>query len=407
MFDTHQGFISVTERRISKLKSSINLICSIDCKSIKVRDLASVVGQVISLTPCVAGVARIMTRSMYATVNQKLSWNSDVELTKEACTELAFWSKNVDYLNFHCPWAPLQPPAKFVYSDASDHACSSFIDNEHKIFHQNWSPAESSKSSTWRELRTVDLALSAFALDLQGKKVAWFIDNTSVPSIVHNGSKVTDLQSLALSVFNVCARSGISLEMKWIPGSFNCQADLLSRTIDFDDYTINDNVFHMLDCKWGRHTVDRFACSYNAKISRYNSRFYQPGAEAVDAFTQTWDCENNWILPPVSQISRVIFHARACKAVGTLVIPMWKSSYFWVLLRDDGNHWNAFVHYWITLPRFKHLFIRGRAKNRHNGSKDLSFSVVALRLNFKRRRSQFFLGFCIVECSSCAQCNNC
>ena len=98
------------------------------------------VGQVISLTPCVGSVARIMTRSMYAAVNQKLSWNSEVELTKEACAELAFWSENVESLNFYCPWAPLQPPVKFVYSDASDHACSSFIDNEHKIFHQNWSP---------------------------------------------------------------------------------------------------------------------------------------------------------------------------------------------------------------------------------------------------------------------------
>ena len=88
--------------------------------------------------------------------------------------------------------------------------------------------------------------------------------------------------------------------MKWFPRSLNCQADLLSRTIDFDDYTINDDIFHMLDCKWEKKKKDRFACSYNAKLSRYNSRFYQPGAEAVDAFTQNWDCENNWILPPVS-----------------------------------------------------------------------------------------------------------
>ena len=62
-------------------------------------------------------------------------------------------------------------------------------------------------------------------------------------SIVHNGSKVTELQSLALSIFIVCTRVGISLEIKWIPRSFNCHADLLSRTIDFDDYTINDDVF--------------------------------------------------------------------------------------------------------------------------------------------------------------------
>ena len=52
----------------------------------------------------------------------------------------------------------------------------------------------------------------------------------------------------------------------------------------------------------------------------------------MHAFTQNWDGENNWILPPVSQISRVIAHAGACKAVGTLVIPVWKSSYFVVVV---------------------------------------------------------------------------
>ena len=61
VFDTYQGFISVTEQRVSKLKSSIDLLRKDDCKIFKVRDVASVVGQVISLTPCVGSVARIMT----------------------------------------------------------------------------------------------------------------------------------------------------------------------------------------------------------------------------------------------------------------------------------------------------------------------------------------------------------
>ena len=72
-----------------------------------------------------------MTRFMYAVVNQKLSWSFAVSLTKKACDELAFWDENVDSLNFHSSWAPLQPSAKFVYSDAPDHACSSFIANDH------------------------------------------------------------------------------------------------------------------------------------------------------------------------------------------------------------------------------------------------------------------------------------
>ena len=109
--------------------------------------------------------------------------------------------------------------------------------------------------------------------------------------------------------------------------------------------------------------MDRFACSYNAKLSCYNSRVYQPSAEVVDAFTLNWDCENNWIFPLVSQISRVIAHTRTCRAVRTLVIPMWKSSHFLALLCDNSKHRNAFVHDWVTLPKSKHLIIRGKAKN--------------------------------------------
>ena len=78
----------------------------------------------------------------------------------------------------------------------------------------------------------------------------------------------------------------------------------------------------------------------------------------------------------------------------SVVIPVWKSSYFWLLLCEDGKHWNAFVRDWVTLPKFKDPFIKGKAKNHVFDSKDLSFSEVALRLNFKQPRRQLFLGFC-------------
>ena len=64
VFDACQGFISVTERRISKLKNSINFGRKVDRKIVKVRDLASVVGQVISLTPFVASMVRIITHTL-------------------------------------------------------------------------------------------------------------------------------------------------------------------------------------------------------------------------------------------------------------------------------------------------------------------------------------------------------
>ena len=44
--------------------------------------------------------------------------------------------------------------------------------------------------------------------------------------------------------------------MKWIPRDLNSFADHLSAIFDFDDYTFNDDVFHILDVRWGPHTVD-------------------------------------------------------------------------------------------------------------------------------------------------------
>ena len=99
------------------------------------------------------------------------------------------------------------------------------IQNESKIFRQNLSPAEGKKSSTWRELKTVELALTSFAPYLQGKLVAWLTDDANVVSIVHARSKVTELHNLALCIFQVCVSYVISLEMKWIPRNLNANVD--------------------------------------------------------------------------------------------------------------------------------------------------------------------------------------
>ena len=67
---------------------------------------------------------------------------------------------------------------------------------------------------------------------------------------------------------------------------------------------------------WVRIPLTDLHVTYNAKLSRFNSRFYQPGTEAVDAFLQDWEFENNWLLPPVSQIARAVNHLRLCKCGG-------------------------------------------------------------------------------------------
>ena len=91
----------------------------------------------------------------------------------------------------------------------------------------------------------------------------------------------------------------------------------------------DSDVFFQLEGLWGPHTIDKFACDYNTKLPRFNSRFLQPRSEAVVAFSQDWSSENNWLVPPPTVNGKLLTHMRDCRAIGTLVVPMWKSAYYW------------------------------------------------------------------------------
>ena len=200
---------------------------------------------------------------------------------------------------------------------------------------------ESEKSSTWRELAAIKFSIEAFRTRLSKQRVRWHTDSQNAVRIIQVGSMVRELQDLALSVFIFTAQRQIQLDLIWLPRRQNAQADFFSKVIDFDDYSVHDDVFRQLDQLWGPHSIDRFASSYNAKLSRFNSGFLQPGTEAVDAFTQDWSSENNWLVPPISLIGKLLSYMHESKAVGTLIVPMWKSSYFWPLLCSDGVHFKG------------------------------------------------------------------
>ena len=106
---------------------------------------------------------------------------------------------------------------------------------------------------------------------------------------------------------------------------------------------------------WGPHSVDCFAQVDNTQLPKFYSRFWCPGTAAIDAFTVNWAGDVNWWVPPVSLIGRVLRHAEACNAMGSLV-PVWKSAPFWPLLCPDGSHLASFVHQWVCTP-FQPTFI--------------------------------------------------
>lgn len=171
-------------------------------------------------------------------------------------------------------------------------------------FQQVWSSDERVKSSTWRELKAVALAIGAFAPKLEGQTVKVFTDNTGVEIILRKGSMKHDLQCLSLDDAKSCFYLNAQLLVQWIPRS----ADYLSKEIDFDDWGVSQLFFSFMDSIWGPHTVDRFADNYNAKLPRFNSKFCCPNSSQVDAFSVSWQSDNNWIVPPIATVGQAIKH---------------------------------------------------------------------------------------------------
>jgi hypothetical protein len=90
---------------------------------------------------------------------------------------------------------------------------------------------------------------------LEGKKINWFTDNKHVVRIVYKGSTKTVLQKLALDMFSTCLKYNINFDMVWIPRSENDKADILSRIVDNNDWSISEYIFQMIESGMSTITV--------------------------------------------------------------------------------------------------------------------------------------------------------
>ena len=91
-----------------------------------------------------------------------------------------------------------------TWSDASDMGWGGYA-----VHCGDWSPkgnwlievVQASKSSTWRELQAAELVLRSLAHVLKGKRCRHRTDNQAATHILQVGSKVGELQELALVIF--------------------------------------------------------------------------------------------------------------------------------------------------------------------------------------------------------------
>ena len=387
VIDTISMSFQIPEKKVSKLKGLLDSAIQAGYSSF--RELARIAGSIISVALAVGPIARLLTRQMYFAIETRSAWDNVIYFPPSLQLELKFWYCNIDCLNGYSIRPPLATHT-VVFSDASDVAFGGFSASlDGTVVRGMWETEDIGQSSTFRELKAIYYVLLSYVTQLRHKRVKIFTDNQGAARIVAIGSSKIYLQAIAMDIFNLCLSNSIVLEAQWIPRSLNEKADLLSRFVDKDDWSINPSVFQVIDAKWGPHTIDRFASYYNAQLPRFNSKFASPGCSGVDAFAQDWRDENNWICPPVSAIVPSVRALSSCSGYGTLIVPQWPSAYFWPFLHDSPSQFKSFVKEVFELPCIEDLLFEGPGQKQIYRARPSVFSgcpnfrMLALRVDFR------------------------
>jgi hypothetical protein len=107
---------------------------------------------------------------------------------------------------------------------------------------------------------------------------------------------------------------------------------------------------------------------------------WYPETEKIDAFSQFWGNDMNWLVPPPSMITKTLNNLRQDKAKGILIIPFWKSAPYWPIIQKNCifHEFIKDIHY---LPQ-KDCIFTGAGKNGVLADNPLKFKMVALRIVF-------------------------
>ena len=387
--DTISMHFSLPDKKLSKIHNVISECLHNRDQHVSVRTVARIAGFIISASRAIGRLTRLFSRHLYRTIESRTSWSDRILSSAGAIAELEFWHKNLNYINGH-PIKPVCGVFSAMYSDASDSGFGGFsVRMSNLVSSGIWSTSESKESSTHREVRAVLYVLRSLGSQLRGMTLKWYSDSQNACRIITVGSTNSDLHNLSIDLYNCCVEFDVNIQTEWLPREFNERADHLSRLIDPDDWSLNRNVFVSLDKKFGPHTVDRFASFYNTQLKRFNSRYWNPGCETADCFTQDWSDENNWICSPASVIINVVNHMMKCKAVGTMIVPEWPSASFWPVLSPQCGSRRQYIVDFVYLPKIADLCIQGRGQSIVYKSKKclfagaLPFRMLALRLDFR------------------------
>ena len=100
--NSEEGTICIPERRIFKAQCTISELLHAQKvhRRVPVRKVASIVGQIISMSIVIGYISQIMTRYLSMDILSAWSWSSFISLSGGSIDQLKFWQDHLGKLNF-------------------------------------------------------------------------------------------------------------------------------------------------------------------------------------------------------------------------------------------------------------------------------------------------------------------
>jgi hypothetical protein len=322
-------------------------------------------------------VARFYLRELHDIVASAESWSGTVRISKQLKRDLEWWKLVPSKHN----GAPIFKAVETAYllCDSSGFDWGAVLNDcvEARGF---WAGQDKHMHITFKELKAVRCAIESFLPELKGRRLLLHEDNQSVVGVLtHLTSRSPAMMSELRKLFLLTDEHDIRIRTKYIRSAANIWADKLSRETDTSDWQLAPRVFRHLETIWGAHSVDRFASKENRQLQRYNAKWRDGTAEAVDALhlsDEEWRKEANWCNPPWSLLDDLVAKLRSSGAVATVIVPKWPRFPWFQQLSEMASES-------VEMPPARNLFSPQRQEGRA-GVGPSAWSVVAFRLPLRR-----------------------
>ncbi len=361
--DSEHMTVSAPAGKLEEIAGMIDEV--LQKQALNVRQLASVLGKVIALEPSHAMLARISTRAGYELVaahTEQHGWKGALLVTAELCQELQLFKTHMVKANGACIRTGMtairletilaNPIAQIesIPNHAVSHVKLVSDSSSYKAFayglegldgfklEMTFSRDQELLSSTGRELLALLFVMRQWRNDqtVRNTNIYWITDSRNASICMMKGSKTPASQKL---VFEIVA---IALEMNLVVTPIHLKredprielADEGSKIPDSDNWSIDDNSFRALH-KIFHFDFDLFASHDNAKVPNFCSRYFQPSAQAIEAWALNWDTLGVlWVCPPVSELIKVYKRVTTSRCKGVVILPLWPTASYYALFFD-------------------------------------------------------------------------